>query len=93
MTENELDQRIAKTEKAFREWLTSNGYRVSPDGRVGETLAADLLTRSPKTLSNMRSLGMGPSFYKAGGRIEYRVQDLAKWLETNFDQPQLGTKP
>lgn len=80
---SELQERIEATAQVFRQWVLDQGYRATPDGRVVEAVAADLLGRAPKTLSNLRSLGMGPVYFRAGGRVEYRIHDLAEWVETS----------
>ena len=38
--------------------------------------AANALGLTPKTLSNMRTIGKGPCFHKIGGRVWYRGEDI-----------------
>ena len=45
--------------------------------------AAALAGVAPKTLENWRTLGLGPSFIKAGRRVLYDPADIAAWRETN----------
>lgn len=33
-----------------------------------------------KTLANWRSLGVGPTYVRVGGRVVYMVSDLDAWL-------------
>lgn len=80
---NDLEQRIAATERVFCAWVNEHGRQITPDGRVFEVTAAELLGRAPKTLSNLRAADLGPAYFRAGGRVEYRLSDLAEWLETN----------
>ena len=80
---SELQERIEATAQVFRQWVLDKGHRVTPDGRVVEAVAAELLGRAPKTLSNLRSMSMGPVYFRAGGRVEYRIHDLAEWVETS----------
>jgi len=68
---------------AFRTWVQENGRAVTPDGRVDSATAADLLGVSEGHLRNLRSACGGPSFFKAGGRVTYRLDDLATWLEAS----------
>ena len=41
--------------------------------------AAEFLRLSPQTLNNMRSKGIGPSYYKHGRRVLYDVDELRAW--------------
>lgn len=44
--------------------------------------AARRIGLQPGTLHNMRWRGDGPPFLKIGGRVRYRVTDLAEWLDS-----------
>jgi len=57
-----------------------------------EELEARVMTISPEevstrlgiersTLDNWRWRGAGPSYIKVGGRVRYRLADLADWLD------------
>ena len=35
----------------------------------------------PETLANSRWKGSGPPYLKIGGRVRYRLSDLADWLD------------
>jgi len=43
--------------------------------------AARRLGVEASTLANWRWSGRGPSYVKAGGRVRYRLSDLAEWLD------------
>ena len=43
--------------------------------------AAKRLGLKPGTLTNMRWRGDGPVFLKIGGRVRYRLNDIAEYLE------------
>ena len=42
--------------------------------------AAERIGLRPKTLENWRVKGIGPPFYKIGGRVVYADADLDAWL-------------
>ena len=44
--------------------------------------AADRLGCTPETLANWRWSGRGPCYVKVGGRVRYRLADLADYLDT-----------
>lgn len=48
---------------------------------VGVEDAAGRLGLQPSTLANMRWSGRGPTYIKCGGRVRYRLMDLAEWLD------------
>ncbi len=52
------------------------------EGFIGETLAADFLCQSVRTLQKWRVTGFGPKFYKSGRSIRYRRCDLLEWADT-----------
>ena len=55
--------------------LESRATTVSPED------AADRLGVQPSTLANWRWTGGGPRYLKVGGRVRYRLFDLAEWLD------------
>jgi hypothetical protein len=57
------------------------GIPVSADGYVREYAAAKLLNRSAFTLRNWRYAEQPLRFRLLGGRIEYRLAELAAWLD------------
>lgn len=56
--------------------------RVMPDGRVNRAHAAAYLDRSPKTLADWHSKGIGPRARKVGGRVFYYLRDLEAFRDT-----------
>lgn len=42
--------------------------------------AAAFLKRSPRTLRNWRSQGVGPAFVNVGRNVRYRLIDLERWV-------------
>lgn len=84
-----FEERVESTLEAFRQYVVDRGHQITVDGRVVEAVAADLVGRQPKTLGNMRNIGTGPRYYRIGGRIEYRLQDLAYWIEQGAEDPVL----
>ncbi|WP_323012522.1 hypothetical protein [Castellaniella sp.] len=90
MISTDLEQRVASTTETYLQWIEQHGRQITPDGRVGEALAADLVGASAKTLRSMRGQGLGPTFHKTAGRVTYRVADLALWIERGR-QPTLET--
>jgi Helix-turn-helix domain len=67
--------------------------KTHPCDAVGCAEAAKFLGVSRKTLTNWRSLGIGPPYLKYGSRlgpVRYRVDDLAEWQEAHLQTPELG---
>lgn len=48
---------------------------------VGPEDAAERLGVQRSTLDNWRWSGAGPRYVKVGGRVRYRLADLAAWLD------------
>lgn len=48
---------------------------------MNEVEAAAYLRLKPQTLSNMRSLGGGPAYIKAGRAVRYERADLDNWKQ------------
>lgn len=76
-----MNEEIERTLAAFLSWCEENGCTPTADGRVPESVTAELLGVSAKTLSNWRGLGCGPKVYRVGG-VSYRLRDLAEFVET-----------
>lgn len=78
-------QRVAKVALALKGEAINRGFRITPDERVNEADAAELLDLQPATLKALRNGAQGPSFYNRGAgngsRVSYRFDDLAAWLE------------
>ncbi|MFN9527375.1 MAG: hypothetical protein ACK561_10735 [Pseudomonadaceae bacterium] len=79
------EQRISQVAQMLRSAALERGIHVTPDGRVGEIGAAQLLELQPASLKGLRNCDKGPSFYYRGAgngsKISYRIDDLAIWLE------------
>ncbi len=54
---------------------------------VNETLAADLLCQSVRTLQKWRTLGSGPAYFKFGRSVRYSRRDLQNWLVQSRRKP------
>lgn len=59
---------------------------------------ADQLGVKPKTLANWRSMGIGPRWFRVGGRVMYRQAEIDRWLaeceaSTGPDVEPRGTFP
>lgn len=78
----EYEQRVKDTEQLFYSEIENKRWPITPDGRVDDRVAAHLLGMATKTLSNYRTAGVGPIFYKNAGRIAYRVRHLAEYIES-----------
>ena len=48
---------------------------------LSEIQAANIIGFSPTTLRKLRCIGGGPHFFKKGGKILYRKEDLIVWVE------------
>ena len=57
------------------EMLNARATTVTPEE------AAERLGVQPSTLANWRWRGGGPSYVKVGGRVRYRLQALAEYLD------------
>ena len=65
--------------------------RVYPMNTTQENLtpreAAAVLKRSPVTLERWRRLRCGPPFLRVCGRVLYRADDIAGWLDSQRQEP------
>jgi len=52
---------------------------VDPLGRCNPANAARVLDNGVQTLANWRTLGIRPAWFKVGGRIYYRYDDLVAY--------------
>lgn len=75
----------AEIEAMLRDALDRWGVEASGDGRVLEPAAARLLSYSALYLRNMRHEGKGPRAMKVGGRVFYRLPDIARWIADNSE--------
>lgn len=59
--------------------------------------AARFLSLSPKTLEKYRVFGTGPRYFKLGGRVAYRFEDLMAWAQpgakSSTSDPGAGVVP
>jgi predicted site-specific integrase-resolvase len=63
----------------------SDTREIAPGGAPADLLtpdqAAEILRKSLGTLSRWRTHGIGPSYIKNGGTVEYRRSDLEEYRE------------
>ena len=52
------------------------------DGLIDESVAANFLCQSVRTIQKWRVTGFGPKFCKSGRSIRYRRRDLMEWTNT-----------
>lgn len=62
------------------------GLRVTPDGRISEAAAADLLGLAPGTVRNWRSQHRPLAYVRIGGRVTYRLETLAALINAGSDE-------
>ena len=60
----------------------SGDRKKSPYMRPAE--AAEYVRLTVSTLAQMRVEQRGPKYFKAGGRVLYRLQDLEEWVESRI---------
>ena len=68
--------------------VIGNNMPISADLRVSEKDAAHLLGYAAGSLKNLRQEGQAPRSYQrgvGGGRISYRLHDIAVWIEGRRD--------
>ncbi len=75
------DTRTETTRMALLAACQERGHCVSGDGRVPETVAAELLGVAFGTMRNWRTALAGPPYFRIRGRIYYRIVDLALFVE------------
>ena len=51
-----------------------------PKEHLRTPAAADYCGRSPRTMEGLRTRGGGPPYYKRGGIVVYRRDELDDWL-------------
>jgi len=62
--------------------MTQDGDRLEARvTTVSPESAAERLGVQPSTLANWRWNGAGPRYLKVGGRVRYRLHELAEWLD------------
>jgi hypothetical protein len=67
----------------LRDTCRERGTWISPDDRVRESAAAELLGLRPKTLENWRANGARLPFIKRAGRPLYALADLAAHIASS----------
>lgn len=81
----EIAQRIASTLESLEAATLAHSIPVTGDGRVSEGAAALLLGVAAGTLRNRRGEDCPLPFYRvAGGRVTYRLADLAALIESSL---------
>jgi predicted DNA-binding transcriptional regulator AlpA len=58
-----------------------------PDGYITHKEAAARLGRTTKTLWQWRRDKYGPPFYRLGGDLLYRPEEIEKWLSDQKETP------
>lgn len=83
--ERSANERLEQVAQCLRAAALERAMRITPDGRLSEADAAELIDLHPTTLKGLRNGSQGPSFYYRsagnGSRVSYRFDDLAAWLE------------
>jgi len=80
-----LDPEPVISVESLREWCLKHGHGVFAIDRVSESVAAELLNRSPLTLRNWRSQGGPLRVIRSGagrGRVSYSLADIAEHLRS-----------
>jgi hypothetical protein len=77
----DLAERIADCLATLEGTARASATPVTGDGRVSEADAAGLIGLAAGTLRNWRNGHSPLPFYRAGGRITYRLSDLAAYIE------------
>lgn len=75
-----LDAPVESPVEALERACRDRGVWVSPDGRVSEADAAELLGRATATLANWSYADQPLPFVKVRGRRTYRLADVANML-------------
>lgn len=82
----DIERRIEQTAELFRAYVEQKGHFITPDSRVHEKTAADLLGLSSKRLRALRSGLLGPTFIKMSGTVWYRLNDIAGYVERSRNE-------
>lgn len=76
-----IGDRIAVRLQELESACQNHGYLLTPDGRVREEIAAELLGLAPGTLRNWSYSETPLPFTKVARRRTYRLADIAALLE------------
>ena len=82
------EERAASSFRMLEAACRDAGHFITGDGRVTDEAVAGLLGIAKDTLANWRAEGKGPRHYRIGikgGRVTYRLDDLARWIESTRD--------
>lgn len=60
----------------------SRKFTEPPEQLMTEQEAAEMLSRSVKTLRNDRSLGRGPKWVKLGRSVRYKLSDVLAYVNS-----------
>lgn len=88
-TTNTLTSAVEETAALLLAAVHRDGTSITGDMRVAEIDAAKLLGYAPGYMKSMRQEGKGPVSYQRGvygGRVSYRIMDLAVWIESAREQ-------
>ncbi len=48
---------------------------------------ADICRTTPRAVREWRSRGRGPAFFKPGGRVLYKAEEVERWIEASNCNP------
>lgn len=65
----------------LKAWAEEHGHWIGPSETVTEQVAAQMLGRSENTLRGWRGTDGRLAYTRSGGRIRYRLADLAAFLD------------
>jgi hypothetical protein len=80
------EERVKACHRMLEHACREAAVQMTGDARIGEADAATLLGYAPGHLKNLRQSGKGPACYGRGlngGRLSYRLEDLAEWIEAS----------
>lgn len=72
----------------LRIWTEDAHIKVDAFGRVDESVVADLLGVTVKTLRNKRSDLWGPPYFKTSSAVLYSLEDIAAYLASQRVVPE-----
>lgn len=65
-----------------RAQLQAEGHYVTADGRITESVAAQLIPCAPSRLRRWRTEGRGPRCYRPAKTPWYYLRDVLAWIES-----------
>lgn len=87
---SDSEARIAETVARLDAEIRRRKIRLSPDGRMTEGAAEQLVGLRPGAFRKYRAIGTSPLFFRIAwqsARITYRADDLARWIEARRESP------